>query len=170
MFRKKASRAIGNKGFTLLELILVLVILSISAAMIFPKLSSFGAGNLKRTARHLSGLIQYLAQESAATKQVYRLHYDLEQASYWVDTLQDNREFAAANDPLLGRRKLPSGIRFEDVITARHGKVNEGEVYTEIFHLGVEKTAIHLQEDERIWTLAVNPFTGRVKVYDRYVE
>lgn len=169
MLPKPQWRNLGKQGFTLLELMLVLLILSITAMMVFPKLSSFGAGNLKRTVRHLSGLIQYLAQESASTKQVYRLRYDLEQASYWVDAFQKNREFAAATDPLLARRSLPEGIRFEDVVTPR-GKVNQGEAYTDIFKMGVEKTAIHLQEGEKIWTLAVNPLTGRVKVYDRYVE
>ena len=142
-----------NKGFTLLELILVLLILSVTALMVFPKVSSFGAGNIKRTVRHLSGLIQHLVQESATTKQIYHLRYDLENNAYWVNVRQDNNTFISSTDPLTKRQSLPDGISFEDVITPRHGKINQGEAFTEIFPMGIEKTAIHLKEGEHVWTL-----------------
>ncbi len=160
----------GETGFTLLELMLVMVILGITAVMVFPKLSSFGAGDLKRTIRHLSGMIEHLAQEASSTKETYRLHYDLEEMAYWADMLQDNREFAEITDPLVKRRKLPKGIVFQDVITPRHGKIESGKAYTVLFPMGVEKSTIHLKKEDRIWTLAINPLTGRVKVSDRYVE
>jgi len=157
-------------GFTLLELMVVISILGIMAAMILPRVSAFGAGRIKRETRHLSGIITHLTQESSFTKQTFRLHYDLEARAYWVSVLQENREFAPASDPLVARRVLPEGMRFEDVMTQRHGKVREGEAYTEFFPMGVEKTTIHLKEGESIWTLAINPLTGRVKVSDRYIE
>lgn len=165
------NRTVGrNRGFTLLELMLVITILGITALMVFPKVSSFGAGNLKRTVRHLSGLIQHLAQESASTKKVYRLHYQIEEGAYWVNELQENREFAPISDPLVTKETLPEGIFFEDIITPRHGKVSEGEAYTEFYPLGVEKTSIHLKKGDQQWTLTVNSLTGRVKVVDQYVE
>jgi len=157
-------------GFTLFELMVVIAILGIMAMMVLPKISSFGAGGIKRETRHLSGVITHLTQESSFTKQIFRLHYDLEEQAYWVSVLQENREFAPSSDPLVARRVLPKGILFEDVITPRQGKVREGEAYTEFFPMGVEKTAIHLKEGENIWTLAINPLTGRVKVSDRYIE
>ncbi len=157
-------------GFTLLELMLVIVILGITAAMVFPKLSAFGAGDLKRTIRHLSGVIEHLAQESSSTQQIYRLHYDLEEGAYWAEMLQANLEYAPINDPLVKRRKLPEGIVFLDVITPRHGKIESGKAYTELYPMGVEKSTIHLKKEDRVWTLLINPLTGRVKVVDRYVE
>lgn len=149
---------------------MVMTILGIMAMMILPRVSSFGAGRIKREMRHLSGVIAHLTQESSFTKQIFRLHYDLQAGAYWVSVLQENREFAPTSDPLAARRVLPDGITFEDVMTPRHGKVSEGEAYTEFFPMGVEKTAIHLKEGENIWTLAINPLTGRVKVSDRYIE
>jgi len=161
---------LGKTGFTLLELMLVMVILGITAILVFPKLSAFGAGDLKRTIRQLSGMIEHLAQEASFTKQTYRLHYDLEDMSYWADMLQDNREFGELSDSLVKRRKLPEGIVFQDVITPRHGKIESGKAYTVLFPMGVEKSTIHLKKENRIWTLVINPLTGRVKVTDRYVE
>ena len=171
IFRKKLGRLKQDmKGFTLLELMMVITILGIMAAMILPRISAFGAGKIKRETRHLSGVISHLSQEASFTKHTFRLHYDIEAQAYWVSVLQENREFAPSSDPLVARRVLPKGVSFEDVITPRHGKVQEGEAYTEFFPMGVEKTAIHLKEGENIWTLAINPLTGRVKVTDRYIE
>ena len=156
-------------GFTLLELVVIITILGVTALMVFPKLSAFGVHSGKSTTRHLSRLIQHLAQEALATKQYYRLYYDLEAEAYSVKILQ-GREFVPVSDGLISGRSLPKGVVFKDVVTYRHGKVEDGEAYTEFFPLGVEKTTIHLQEGENDWTLIVNGLTGRVKVYDRYLE
>lgn len=159
----------GSAGFTLLELVVVITILGITALMVFPKLSAFGVAPGKAATRHLTRLIQHLAQESAATKKLYRLHYDLDNEAYSVKILQ-GREFIPVSDGLVAGRELPKGLFFEDVVTARHGKVMEGEVFTEFFPLGVERTVIHLKDGERMWTLMVNGLTGRVRVFDQYVE
>ncbi|MFQ5949334.1 MAG: Tfp pilus assembly protein FimT/FimU [Nitrospiria bacterium] len=164
------ARRSGRDGFTLLELVLVVTILGIVALLIFPRVSSFGAGRMKWTARHLAGLIQHLAQESVSTKRTHRLYYNLENGAYWAAFLEENNEFVTVGDPLAVRRVLPRGITFEDVITSQQGKVNEGEAFTQFYPVGVEKTWIHLKEEERIWTLVVNPLTGRVKVFQKYVE
>lgn len=159
----------AQAGFTLLELMIIVTILGVTALMVFPKLSAFGVNSGKATTRHLSRLIQHLAQESLATKKYYRLYYDFEAQAYSVKILQ-GREFVPVSEGLIAGRKLPEGLSFEDVVTFRHGKVQDGEVYTEFFPLGVEKTTIHLRDGDAEWTLIVNSLTGRVKVFNRYVE
>lgn len=158
-----------SAGFTLLELVIIITILGITALMVFPKLSAFGVNKGKGATRHLTRLIQHLAEEAASTKAVYRLHYDLEADAYSVKVLQ-GREFVPFSSALVSNQKLPKGLSFEDVVTPRHGKVMDGEAYTEFFPLGVEKTTIHLKDGERIWTLMINGLTGRVKVFDQYVD
>ena len=157
-------------GFTLLELLIVITILGTLAMVIFPRMSSFGAGNMKWTARHLAGLIRHLAQESVSRKKTFRLVYNLENEAYWSEVLGENREFTPTGDPLAPRRVLAKGISFEDVITPQQGKVREGEAFTQFYPVGVEKTWIHLKQGDRIWTLVINPLTGRVKIFEKYVE
>lgn len=158
-----------NAGFTLLELVIVITILGIAAVMVFPKFSAFGLNKGKSSTRHLAGLIQHLAQESVATKKEFRLYYDLEEEAYFVK-IRSGRQFIPTSDVLISGRALPKGMSFEDVVTPRHGKVQDGEAYTTFFNLGVEKTVIHLRDGEEIWTLMINGLTGRVKVIDRYVD
>lgn len=158
-------------GFTLIELILVVFILGTAALLVAPRLSSFGAGSLKGASRHFAGLIQYIAQESSVTKQSYRLYYDLRKGAYWVAVGQEAGEFVSyveTSDPLMGRRLLPKGISFEDVITAQQGRVTEGEAFTQFYPVGVDKSLIHLREGEERWTLEINPLTGGVRVYSEY--
>lgn len=168
--RVKRRKPGGAGGFTLLELMLVVLILGITALLVVPRVSSFGSGDLKWTSRQFARLIQYLAQESSTTKQTYRLYYNLENGAYWVAALKENGEFVETSDPLMARRVLPRNILFEDVITVQQGKVTEGEAFTQFFPVGVEKTAIHLKQGERKWTLVINSLTGRVKIFDEYVE
>ena len=83
----------AQAGFTLLELMIIVTILGVTALMVFPKLSAFGVHSGKTTIRHLSRLIQHLAQESLATKNYYRLYYDFEEGAYSVKMLQGRELF-----------------------------------------------------------------------------
>lgn len=161
----------GTRGFTLLELTIVIFILGVTSLFVFPRLSSFGSGDLKRTSRHFAGLIQRLAQEASMTRKTYRLYYSLESGAYWVAVLKESGEFVETTDPMIGRRTLPRDISFEDVVTPQQGKVNRGEAFTQFYPVGVEKSWIHLKEGGgRRWTLIIHSLTGRVKVYDAYVD
>ncbi len=57
-----------NAGFTLLELIVVLLLVSLIAALIFPRLPSSQASDLRNSARQLAVLMRYLEERAVATK------------------------------------------------------------------------------------------------------
>ncbi len=164
-------------GFTLIELMVILVILGTVALVVIPRVGSFSAGELKRTSRHLTSVISHLTQESASTKKVYRLYFNLDSDDYWVSDVHGSGERVTLKEnQTIKRKHLPDRITFEDVVTARQGKVTEGEIFAEIYPVGVEAMAIHLIEEggegveTRRFTLLVNPLTGRVKAFDYYVD
>ncbi len=170
-------RAVGKKGngFTLLELIIVMMIMGMVAFLVIPRIGSFRAGEMKRTSLRLSSLIQQLTQDSSSTKEHYRLYFNLDTNEYWtVLVKQKVRETDHAlllfEEPKGVRSPLPSGILFEDIVTGQKGKVTAGEVFSEFYPIGIEPIAIHLKEGESKWTLIANPLTGRVKMSDGYVE
>ncbi len=154
-------------GFTLLELLLVVLMMGVMSLWVIPRLGSFGATDIKWTARHLATLIRQVAEETTATKRLHRLYYNLSEARYRVKVLEENGEYV--DGPPAGQA-LPTGVIFEDVVTGRVGKVTEGETYTQFYPFGVEKSWIHLRSGKQQWSLEVQPLTGGVKVYDRYVD
>lgn len=179
-----------GRGFTLLEIIVVMLVLGVTALLVIPRVASFSAGDFKRTLRHLSGAISFLTQESAATKETYRLYFNLDTNDYWAATVQGRGDTVTVHESrIVKRRRLPAGMVFEDVITARRGKVSEGEVFAEFTPIGIEAFTIHLREgeedegggDQEIgrhtaitggeqYSLVVNALTGRVSAFDHYVE
>jgi general secretion pathway protein H len=89
-----------------------------------------------------------------------------------VTYLDESKEFKEDPSILSSRVRLPGTIHFEDIVTQHGGKVYEGETFTQFFPNGwVEETIIHLGDKrERHYSLLVMPLTGRVRIYDRYVE
>jgi len=178
------SHQLNSKGFTLIELAVVIIVLSVASALVIPKLEGLiGGGNLKSSARRLVGTITYVHDQAATTGRKYRLCYDLDTSEYWVARLEGRGSPRAANQTEAGeftelktalgkRKRLLEGIFFLDVITYPEGKVNQGYTYTEFSPKGfIEKCTIHLQNDaEETCTLLIKSLTGRVKIYDHYVE
>jgi prepilin-type N-terminal cleavage/methylation domain-containing protein len=72
-----------SKGFTLIELAVVIAILGVMIALVAPMLGELGEANLKRSARHLTGMIRFLHEESQAKKYEYRLRFDIQDGRYW---------------------------------------------------------------------------------------
>ncbi len=164
-----------DTGFTLLELIVVIMILGMTAFLVIPRISAFHAGDIKRTSRHLANVIQQLTQDSALSKEQYRLYFNLDTDEYWTVLVQEkfretDRSVFVEEKQIGKRNRLPDGILFEDIITAQKGKVTQGDVFSEFYPVGIEKIIIHLNEGGAKWTLTANRLTGRVAISDRYLE
>jgi general secretion pathway protein H len=161
-----------ERGFTLIELSVVLLILAAVLAFVTPRFRDLTEYNIKTSSRRLAGTIRYLFNEASIRHIHYRLNYDLKEGEYWVTYLDETKEFKEDLSILSSRGRLPGAVRFEDIVTQHGGKVYEGETFTQFFPIGwVEETIIHLGDPrERHYSLLVMPLTGKVRIYDRYVE
>jgi prepilin-type N-terminal cleavage/methylation domain-containing protein len=82
-------QADGNKGFTLLELILVMVILSTVLAMAAPSLRGFFASRkTDDTAAQILALTQFARSQAISEGIVYRLNFDTRERTYWLTAQQ----------------------------------------------------------------------------------
>lgn len=181
----------NKNGFTLIELSVVILLLGIIISIVYPKIDIVTPKKrLKTTANMFAGIIKQLHSKSALTKQVFRLNYDISSGEYWITVLSpivsegkvdkvetyiplDNQmQFINDNSIVTYKSKLKKGIAFKDIIKTDIGKVVEGETFTEFLPTGqIESTTIHLQgEDKDIFTLIIKPLSGRIKVFNRYVE
>ncbi|MHC4430250.1 MAG: prepilin-type N-terminal cleavage/methylation domain-containing protein [Planctomycetota bacterium] len=74
-----------DKGFTLLELIMVMVILSTVLAMAAPSLSGFfGSRQTHDTAAQILALAQLARSQAISEGIVYRLNFDTVERTYWL--------------------------------------------------------------------------------------
>ena len=163
-----------KKGFTLLELLVVMFLIGLFSYFAVPKFQDLTQVNLKSASRNLIGTIKYLYNEAAFKKKIYKLVFDLENNEYWVLVLEGN-EYIEPLDSPHKRYKLPNGVYFEDVITERtlnRSSLNDEENFILFLPTGfVEPAVIHIATDnDKQYTLETKPYTGGTRVYDGYVE
>ena len=166
----RAGICSNRAGFTLIELMVVVVLLVLFSALTVPLLTGVGADALPLAARRLAGSVKYLFNEAALSGRPYRLTYDLDGQRYLTQRQEANGELTAVGG-LAGDRKLGSDVRFEDVTVVGRGKFTSGQVTTVIQPIGwLEETIVHLQSGRRQLTLHIQPYTGTTRVYEGYRE
>lgn len=87
------GRKTNRAGFTLLELILVMVLICTVLAMAAPSLRGFfGSRKTDDESARILALIQYARSQSITEGRVYRLNFDMDQGQYWL-TAQNGSAF-----------------------------------------------------------------------------
>lgn len=166
------------RAFTLLELLVLLFILGLISMFLTIRIESvFSGGDLRLASRIIIGEINKLRGKAAYMHKEQVLGIRVGQnAIYPIESNSDEQE------PLTWRSEekteelkaayLPRGVTFEDVVILSEGKVQEGEARIRFFANGsVERSLIHLRnENDKAYTLQINPLTGQVEIHDTYIE
>jgi type II secretion system protein H len=165
-------RTPNSKGFTLIELAVVIVVLGIMMALVIPTMGEIGGANLKRSARHLTGTIRFLKDYAEAKKMPYLLRFDVQGGTYWAEDfkrLSDTTgEFRKLQTDISTEGSLFGQTTFRDVQIASH----PDDPYILFTPDGwVERALIHLRDGEgRDFTLVVKPLTGDTDLLEGYIE
>ena len=179
----------GTKGFTLIELVMVIAIISVIAAIVLPRLDPFvPERRLKSAARRLSGTITLAYGESISRNKTYRLYLDPSKDTYWVVEIKQREEtgdsggtigitlgtnfellryqetdadaeHVSPGEPLFAPQKLPQGVHLASM---KFGSDMTGLQYIEFSPLGVASPAtINLvNEDGEALTVQYDGVTG----------
>jgi prepilin-type N-terminal cleavage/methylation domain-containing protein len=168
-------------GFTLLELLMVLLIVGFFTTLLTLRIEGvLAGGDLRLASRVIIGEINRLRGKAAHTRQDLELSLDLDEERFYpVEPLRDvekesGERISSARETgeKLNAFRVPQGVELEDVVVFSRGKIQEGEARIRFYANGcVQKSLLHLKNtrNER-YTLEINPLTGRVTIYDRYVE
>jgi prepilin-type N-terminal cleavage/methylation domain-containing protein len=164
---------IGSKGYTLIELIVVIVLVGLIFSLAAPRFrDAVLADNLKSTTRKLIGLIDNIRTEAIEQHTDQIVFFNLETNSYWygpADMTEEGQELYREKNAT----KLPRGIRMTEIWTMGKGKITDGEPAIRFFRNGYsQQSAIHLKEEkgEREFTLVIRSFLPGVKVLEHYFE
>jgi len=167
-----AFRTPHSKGFTLVELLIVIAILAVMAGLVVPFLGEVTGANLRRSGRHLTGMIRFLRDDAQAKKAVYRMRFDLQGNHYWAEVMTQTTEgaveFKRLSSALASGSSLSGQTTFRDVRAGSH----PDDPYILFTPDGwVEKAFIHLRDgNEKDYTLIVKPLTGDTELREGVVE
>jgi prepilin-type N-terminal cleavage/methylation domain-containing protein len=102
-----------ERGFTLLELILVMVILSTVLAMAAPSLRGFfGSRKTHDTGSQILSLTQFARSQAISEGIIYRLNFDTRERTYWL-TAQKSGTFELLDTEFGQIFTLPNDIALE---------------------------------------------------------
>jgi len=166
------------KGFTLLEILAVMLIIAIVMSIAIPRFGDVFQTNVKGAMRKFTGMVKFCFHESVIKQTHLRLMIDPVKGEYWPTLLATSGSVGqfvslTGSDVISKKGKLPNGIRFIDVVTPHNiFKIDKDEAFIAFYPTGfVERSVIHLGDDAgRFYTLVTQPLTGDMEVLDGYVD
>ena len=158
-----------NRGYTLIELSLIILLIGVILVFVLPKLDNIGDTKLRTTARQLAGKIQSLYDESVLKKKPYQIIFDISNRTYTFSQIRDEETSILSDSGQ--ETSLSDKVYIKDIVMETEGKITEGKVAIRFYPDGyVEKNTIHLSDGKKDYTLATAPLTGKVKISEGYVE
>ena len=165
----------SKHGFTLIELVVVIMILGLAAAVLFPRLNAgaLARGRLRNSVARIAAIATHARNRAACTRRIHVLHLDTKSGEYWVsDQVSGAGHTAApASGPAL-RGCLPSGARFEEIEMVDQSPLPEAIVRLRFSPEGwADPAVIHVMgQDGDVAGLAITGLCGRVETYDSRVR
>jgi prepilin-type N-terminal cleavage/methylation domain-containing protein len=100
-----------NKGFALMELIVVLIILALSAALVTSSLSNLSRTvELKAAAKKVSGILRYYRSEAVNKGLVYQVLFDSELRAIKVQTVSITESSAEKGEDEIKEEDAPKTL------------------------------------------------------------
>jgi type II secretion system protein H len=153
-------------GFTLIEMVVVVMIISIVAAFAVPSLGNIGEYKLKKNSLRLARTITYLYTQAMASRKVVRLDVNLKTKEYRVTFLNSRGQFEPTTFPLFSKGKFSKDVTIKEFTTLFGGSVAGDEGFLHFMPEGFAEKAVIVLVDRkgRALSLIVEPLTGHVKV------
>ena len=83
------------RGYTLIELIIVVAVIGLVAAAALPTLNSVTGANARAAAGELAGAMRYLFETAALRRETCRLALDIDGGSWWAECTKDRYTVSA---------------------------------------------------------------------------
>ncbi|MGD1076487.1 MAG: prepilin-type N-terminal cleavage/methylation domain-containing protein, partial [Thermodesulfovibrionales bacterium] len=141
----------SDPGFTLLELVVVIFVLSLVLALSLPSFTGIGESKIQSDAKRLASILRYLNDSAISTKE----------SLYLKVNFQDKTIHYNGPDG----EKTETFDALSDIELQSKGTVSEGEATVFFGPSGAsESLQMHLRSDKQDLTIALNALSGRVKI------
>jgi prepilin-type N-terminal cleavage/methylation domain-containing protein len=167
---KRMSRP--GQGFTLIELMVVMLLISIVLTIAIPK---FGGGAfqdpVKKLSRWMINTVKALRSAAIQQQKTQSLVIDLSNRRMWIvnEAMDEGAAQAAAANKALS---LPDAIQYMDVQFPGQERISSGTAEIRFYPAGYsDQVLIHLEtDDDEKLTYLVEPLLPKVKIFDEWIE
>lgn len=160
-----------QRGFTLAELAIVVLLIALMSALSIPLLGNVSDADLNAAGRRLAGSVKYLYNESALEGRPFRLQFDLDNN---LISAQQQRLENGEWEEVTGRfkpAKLPRSVQMHRVKVEGSGSVTSGTTEMIIHPVGwLDETTLHLVDGKKKMTVWFSPLTGTAEFYEGHRE
>lgn len=138
-------------GFTLLELIVVIFIVSVVLATSLPSFTRIGESRIKSDAKKIASIIRYLNDTAVSTKSNVYLKIDFKDRVVSYETSEEKRT---------EKFESISGVELQS-----RGMVSDGEVVIFFGSSGAKESfKVYLSDGKGTKTIILNSLSGRVSI------
>ncbi|MDA8139865.1 MAG: type II secretion system protein [Desulfobacteraceae bacterium] len=158
-------------GFTLIELMVVMLLITIMFAVTIPRLSTnVGQDPRKRTTRWLMNTISALRSAAMEKQKSQILVVDLDEKRFYVADAEMNEE--AKSEAAKGGFALPSSLHLIEVQYPNKKSVGSGTAEIVFYPGGFsEQAAINMEtDDNERFCFKVEPLLPRIKVVEDWIR
>ena len=165
------ASAIPFKGFTLIEIMVVMLLISIILGVAIPRFDS-GAlqDSQKVTTRRLTNIVSSLRTKAVAEQLTYALVIDISNDLYFIinEAMDEQMMFQAAENA----QHLPKDIHFYDVTFSINNQIRSGKAEIHFHPAGYTDMAIiHMQTDsDHRYTYMIEPLLTKLRVIEEWVR
>ena len=157
------------RGFTVLEIILVLFLLVGLLGIVLPRISL--EENLGSVGRRMVRTVRSLQSLAMSTQKTVRLYVDMDRGVYWPVILDGKQEKVPTDASWATPLKLPETIRFSDILVSPWKK-ESGRVDLFFYPTGrIDPATMHLVDARNnILAITIEPVTGAIRMSDERIE
>ncbi len=158
-----------NSGFTLIELMVVISLISIMLFFSIPRFqSTIITDSKKSTARWIIGKVRILKERSACDQKLYILHVNMDTNRLWTsDGAMSEEDLQNAQEK---GYEIPGDLKVQNVEYPEKGIISYGQADICFYGKGYsDKALIHIQDDDEKMSFLIEPFLPKVKMYEKYV-
>ncbi len=149
-------------GFTMIELLLVLIILSVVAGLAIPNFSTtYSKVKLKKTADNIAFVMRYAQSRSIQKKIMHQLRFDATSLKYWIE--QGGKE---SDEGGLDFRRVPT--RYGKMYSVPDTIKAEFEHEEILFYPDgrIQKTEVTIEQKGQVIKLSTKEQRGFVHIYE----